>query len=418
MKRFIAVAAVIITIAAIQIHHTLKSHNHPQRTVHLSSELTNSISEIPVLNGLDREFMAYLSKWNIRGASLAIMRRDSLVYAKGYGWADKEKGIRMDVGHIMRVASVSKLITAIGIMRLQDQGRLSIKDKVFGPTGVLRDTYMNKLAKDTLYRDLTIEHLLRHEGGYQKDFMFSSLTVKSSLNLPEPPDADDFIRFTLPRKLGFAPGTTQKYSNFGYLLLSKIIETVSGMPYEEFTNEFVLKPAGCFDMHIAGNYYSQKKDNEVRYYAHGGAEQQVDEFTGSGNKVDRCYGGNNITVLSGAGAWCASPAELARLVAAIDGRPEIPDIISKEAFSQMTEYFYKEKFSLGWNDTNPETGWRRTGTFSGTSALVQYYPDDECWILVTNTSTWKGSTLPVETDSLFRKCRYLYGHDLPQRTLF
>jgi hypothetical protein len=171
-------------------------------------------------------------------------------------------------------------------------------------------------------------------------------------------------------------------------------------------------------MHIAANYYTQKKDNEVPYSAHGGAEQQVDEFTGSGNKVDRCYGGNNITVLSGAGAWCASPAELARLVAAIDGRPEIPDIISKEAFSQMTEYFYKEKFSLGWNDTNPETGWRRTGTFSGTSALVQYYPDDECWILVTNTSTWKGSTLPVETDSLFRKCRYLYGHDLPQRTLF
>jgi CubicO group peptidase (beta-lactamase class C family) len=376
------------------------------------------MSEVSELSGLDQEINNYLSKWSIQGASLAVMRKDSLVYAKGYGWADKAKGVRMNVNNILRVASVSKLITAVGIMRLQDQGKLSITDKVFGPSGVLKDTYMNELAQDTLYKDLTIEHLLRHEGGWQRDFMFSSLTVKSRLQLSKAPQEDDFIRFTLPQKLGFAPGTTQKYSNFGYLLLSKIIETASGMPYEEYTREFVLKPAGCFDMHIAGNYYSQKRENEVRYYPHGGADQQVSEYTGSGRKVDRCYGGNNITVLSGAGAWCASPVELARFVASIDGRPEIPDIISKKAVDQMTEYFYKEKFSLGWNDTNPETGWRRTGTFSGTSALVQYYPDEECWILVTNTSTWKGSTLPVETDSLFRKCRNLYGRDLPKKTMF
>jgi CubicO group peptidase (beta-lactamase class C family) len=419
MKRTRILIAVILAVTSLGVYSSLKSQNTQKSTIHLNSTLKNSMSQIEGLTGMDQEIKAYLNKWNIKGASLAIMRNDSLVYAKGYGWADKDAGVRMDVGHIMRVASVSKLITAIGIMVLQDQGKITIKDKVFGPTGVLYTTYMNSLAKDPLYKELTIEHLLRHEGGYRRDAMFSSLTVKSQMNLTEAPTADDFIKYTLPRKLDFVPGTSQKYSNFSYLLLSRIIETVSGMSYEKFIKEYVLKPAGCFDMHIAGNYLEDKRTNEVHYYAHGNLEDRmVYEFNGSGNKVDKCYGGNNITVLSGAGAWCASPVELARLVASVDGRDEVPDIISKEAFEQMTEYFTKEKFSLGWNDTNPEKGWNRTGTFTGTSALVKYYPNNECWIMITNTSTWKGSRLTKVTDSLFRKCSYLYGHELPKQNLF
>lgn len=419
MKRIFVIIAVIFAITSLGVHSTLRSQNTSKITIHLNSTLKNSMSQIEGLTGMDQEMKAYLNKWNIKGASLAILRNDSLVYAKGYGWADKDAGEKMEVRHIMRIASVSKLITAIGIMVLQDQGKLSITDKVFGTSGVLSKTYMNSLIKDPLYKEITIEHLLRHEGGWKKDFMFSSLTLISQMSLTEAPTADDIIKYTLPRKLDFVPGTNQKYSNFSYLLLSRIIEVVSGMSYEKFIKEYVLKPAGCFDMHIAGNYLADKRKNEVHYYPHGnGADQLTDEFNGSGNKVDRCYGGNNITVLSGAGAWCASPVELARLVAAIDGRDEVPDIISKEAFEQMTEYFTREKFSLGWNDTNPEKGWNRTGTFSGTSALVKYYPNNECWIMITNTSTWKGSRLTKVTDSLFRKCSYLYGHELPKQNLF
>ena len=419
MKRILVIIAVILAVTSLGVHSTLRSQNTSKSAIHLNSTLKNSMSQIEGLTGMDQEMKAYLNKWNINGASLAIIRNDSLVYAKGYGWADKDAGVRMDVGHIMRIASVSKLITAIGIMVLQEQGKLSITDKVFGTSGVLSKTYMNSLIKDPLYKEITIEHLLRHEGGWRKDFMFSPLTIMSQMNLAEAPTADDIIKYTLPRKLDFVPGTSQKYSNFSYLLLSRIIEAASGHSYENFIKEYVLKPAGCYDMHIAGNYLADKRKNEVHYYPHGvGDARLTDEFNGSGNKVDRCYGGNNITVLSGAGAWCASSVELARLVAAVDGRNEVPDIISKEAFEQMTEYFTKEKYSLGWNDTNPEKGWNRTGTFSGTSALVKYYPNNECWIMITNTSTWKGSRLTKVTDSLFRKCSYLYGHELPKRNLF
>ena len=123
-------------------------------------------------------------------------------------------------------------------------------------------------------------------------------------------------------------------------------------------------------------------------------------------------------MLSGAGAWCGSPAELARFVASIDGRDEVPDIISKEAVAQMTEYIDSDTFSLGWNDTNPEKGWNRTGTLSGTTALIKYFPDGECWILITNTSTWKGPGQARYTNELFKQCRELYSVKLPAINLF
>ena len=205
---------------------------------------------------------------------------------------------------------------------------------------------------------------------------------------------------------------------FGYLLLSEIIEKVSGKPYEQFIREDVLFPAGCFDMHIGSSYYSDKRDNEVRYYTHEGDGKFIQEYNDSGTMVERCYGGNNIPLLSGAGAWCGSPAEIARLVASIDGRPEVKDIISPEAVAQMTEYFDKETYSLGWNDTDPAKGWSRTGTLSGTTALVKYFPDGECWIMITNTSTWRGPSQARYTDALFKQCRETYSDKFPKRNLF
>ena len=96
----------------------------------------------------------------------------------------------------------------------------------------------------------------------------------------------------------------------------------------------------------------------------------------------------------------------------------IEDIISEESLALMVEYFDPNTFSLGWNDTTPGKGWSRTGTLAGTSALVRRFPDGECWILITNTSTYKGPGFPKYTDALFKDCRQLYGDKLPERNLF
>lgn len=413
-----AAAIVIATASSIFLRPVPKAKPLDGISPRLNLLLTNDLSDIPELSGLDRRIRNYMNKWQIKGASLAITRNDSLLYAKGYGWADEENGIEMGPGHIMRMASVSKLITATGIMVLQDKGLLSIKDTVFGPSGILNDSLFIRTIKDRNYHKITVEHLLRHQGGFNRDPLFSSRDVKHQLQLDHAPEKEDFYRLVLSRRLRFIPGSWQRYSNFGYLLLSDIIEKVSGKPYEQFIKEEVLRPAGCYDMHIAGNYYEDRRSNEVRYYTHDGDGKFIEEYNDSGRMVERCYGGNNIPLLSGAGAWCGSPAELSRLVASIDGDPRIQDIISRNSFLQMTEYLDTETFSLGWNDTNPAKGWSRTGTLSGTSALVKHFPDGECWILITNTSTWKGPGQARYTDALFKQCRELYSDRLPERNLF
>ena len=418
----IAITALVLTAAAaasVIIHRTIPSPRElAAPRVMLNQILHNDSSSFDELQGLDRKVKSYMRKWAIKGASLAITRNDSLLYAKGYGWADEELGVEMQPYHILRMASVSKLITAAGIMVLQDRDSLNIKDNVFGPGGILEDSPFASVIKDRNYHKITVEHLLRHQGGFSRDPLFSSRDVKHQMQLDCPPTKDDFFRLVLSRNLRFMPGSWQKYSNFGYLLLSEIIEKVSGMPYEEFIRKEVLGPAGCYDMHIAGNYYEDKRPNEVRYYTHEGDGKFIEDYSDNGQTVERCYGGNNIPLLSGAGAWCGSPAEISRFVSAIDGRPEVKDIISNEAFLQMTEYLDKDTFSLGWNDTAPSKGWSRTGTLSGTSALVRYFPDGECWVFITNTSTYRGPNQARYTEALFKQCRELYSSKLPERNLF
>ena len=293
----LAAAAVGLCISLTSSHKEEAVLPDGRVQLRLNEALTNEISDTSALTGLDTKIQSYMRQWGLHGASLAIMRNDSLVYAKGYGWADEEKQVKMQPSNILRVASVSKLLTAAGIMLLQDQGKLNIKDTVFGPRGILTDTTYTSVMKDPNYKKITVEDLLRHKGGftsYGGDPMFSTRTIMQTNHLDTPPDNTELMRIMLRRRLRFVPGTSQYYSNFGYLLLSKVIEEVSGQPYEEFMQKNVLEPAGCYDMHIAGNYYKDKRKNEVRYY-NGADTCLVDEFNNSGNMV---LGGNLISVIN------------------------------------------------------------------------------------------------------------------------
>ena len=416
----LALAAVLVATVILACALKPKPAPPPPVPAILNETLTNEMSDSTVFNAIDREVREFMKYWGIQGISLSVMRNDSLMFSKGYGWADKEKKEEMTPRHILRLASVSKLITATGIMKLEEQGRLSLDDRVFGPDGILCDSLWTAIIKDSLYFDITVEHLLRHQGGFSTrggDPMFSTRTIMVQNRLRTPPDHETLLRTQLGKPLAFVPGETQEYSNLGFLLLSMIIEKVTGTDYETWMQESVLRPAGCLDFHIANNYYQDKYPNEVKYYVQPD-DKPVSEYNNSGRSVVRCYGGNDIRALSGAGAWAASTAELCRFVATIDGRPEVPDIISIESVRRMTEWFDPDTFSLGWNDTKPTGEWTRTGTFSGTSALVKYFPDGECWVLVTNTSTWRGAGLAPFTTEMFQKSRAECSALLPHRNMF
>ena len=416
-KKWVPVlAAALVAACALIASAQWREREAVRIPVDLNATLTNKMSDTTVLAGLDQQIRTYMQEWNLKGASLCIMRHDSLLYAKGYGIADKD--VPMSPRTLLRVASVSKLITATGIMLLQECGMLSLDDCVFAPGGPL-DSFSDVIRDPRLY-DVTIRHLLMHEAGFTSragDPMFSTRSLMKLYKWSTPPDSETLVRAILKRDLYFDPGTASEYSNFGYLLLSLVIERVTGRPYEDWMRENVLKAAGCTDMHIAYNYYKDKYPDETRYYLQSN-DKAVERYDNSGVMVPRCYGGNDIRALSGAGAWVTSVPELARFVASIDGRDEVPDILSRESIADMTFPTDSVTYGLGWNDISEEGVWTRTGTFSGTSALIKNYPDGECWIMVTNTSTWRGPYFTKWTSSLFTRLREQYSSVLPARDFF
>lgn len=388
--------------------------------IHLNDTLTNSMSDSPQLEDMENKIKRYLLRWEINGAQIAVTRNDSLLYVKGFGWADMEKKQEMQPSNIMRLASVSKLLTAVGVMRLAEAGTLKLSDHVFGPKGILNDTAFTNAIKDQRYLDITVEQLLRHKAGFTTgagDPMFSTRYIMMQNRLTTPPDNNTLMKILLKRRLGFTPGTAKRYSNVGYTLLSMIIEKKTRMSYEDYMRKFVFEPAGCYDFHIAGSYEKDRRRNEVKYYMHKGSEP-VYEYNNSGRMVEKCYGENDIPNLKGAGAWCASAAELSRLVASIDLLPGVKDILSKKSVEFMTREMPDHDFSIGWNFCPKGRPWIRTGSLSGTSALVLRYPDGECWILITNTSTWKGHGFSNDTMRLFERLRQENRDKFPKRNLF
>lgn len=388
--------------------------------IHINDTLTNSMSDSPQLEDMENKIKRYLLRWEINGAQIAVTRNDSLLYVKGFGWADMEKKQEMQPSNIMRLASVSKLLTAVGVMRLAEVGTLKLSDHVFGPKGILNDTAFTNAIKDQRYLDITVEQLLRHKAGFTTgagDPMFSTRYIMMQNRLTTPPDNNTLMKILLKRRLGFTPGTAKRYSNVGYTLLSMIIEKKTRMSYEDYMRRFVFEPAGCYDFHIAGSYEKDRRRNEVKYYMHKGSEP-VYEYNNSGRMVEKCYGENDIPNLKGAGAWCASAAELSRLVASIDLLPGVKDILSKKSVEFMTREMPDHDFSIGWNFCPKGRPWIRTGSLSGTSALVLRYPDGECWILITNTSTWKGHGFSNDTMRLFERLRQENRDKFPKRNLF
>lgn len=405
-RKFLLVLAMLITGLTLVIgsyHPAAELPVEEEETLDVGYRLNDSIrnchSEHKEYERMERTIRRWMARNNLRGVTLAVMRDEKLIYCKGFGWADRELERPTEAGDLFRIASASKLITAIGIMKLVDEGRLSTDDLVFGEEGIL--------SEFTEFRDkraakITVQHLLNHTSGFSRakgDPMFRSTDVMRWTNQQKTLSADDLIRWQLGLKLRDNPGGMAQYSNIGYLVLSRIIERVSGVSYEEYLQSHVLRPAGCYDMHLARNYYEERYPNEVKYYGHD--PDSIPSYDGSGVLRLREYGGNNIVGLQGAGAWVCSSAELMRLVASIDGKSGVPDILSASAIRAMKTPRRKDDFPYGWARSG-SSNLVRTGTMSGTCSYVEYNPNGLSFVLISNTSSYRGSKF---TNSIGRTIR-------------
>ena len=398
-KLFIVLAMLIagltLTIRSCQ-PRTASDHlvEHEEPIYRLNDSIRNIYCDFPETKSMERYIRNWMARYNIRGAQLAIMQHERLIYAKGFGWADQQDSVALEAGDILRIASASKLITAIGIMKLCEEGKITTQSPVFGPEGILNDSIFLSY-KDKRVPKITVHHLLNHTSGFSRrmgDPMFRSADLIRWTGSNRKLTEDEVIAFQLGLRLRDNPGGSAQYSNVGYLVLSRVIEKASGMTYEDYIRKHVLEPAGCYDMQIARNFRHQKHRREVTYYGHA-PEDLIESYDGSGLMREREYGGHNIEGLQGAGAWVCSAAELLRLVASIDGKPGVPDILSKESIAQMTTTLRKGDFPYGWARMQAKGGvLTRTGTMSGTSAYIKSHANGLSYVLITNTSSYRGAS--------------------------
>ena len=356
--------------------------------------------EVPELTEFDGAMTAMMAAWNIPGGQLAIARDDRLVYNRGFGYASVEDESVVEPDMLFRIASTTKTITAVSILTLVDAGDLTLDTLVFPLLGY---EPLPNAPYDPRLDNITVEHLLVHAGGWNSVASFDpqyqpwSLLASHILNTEAPADAETIIRFMLSQPLDFDPGTQSAYSNFGFNVLGRVIERVSGQSYEQFVSDQVLEPAGITDMAIGGTTLEERLPNEVRYYSPPGLAPRPSVFPDQGF-VPVGYGSYYLPALDAHGGWVASAQDLIRFALAIDGtkgaallEPEtvrIMETTPRPPSSAAGAGNVDEALGLGWNSVPQDDGyeWSHAGALEGSNASwLVHMPDGTTLAFVVNS---------------------------------
>lgn len=208
-----------------------------------------------ISQNIEQQLKAYLNEQGFNndspGLSLLIAKNGTTIYKVGLGMADLENKVKVSPNHVFEIGSITKQFTAVSILMLEEQGKLSVTDDI------------TKYIEDypTQGKTITIHHLLNHTSG-----------IKSYTNMPsfrEHARTDmtpvELIQVFKNEPMEFDPGTQYNYNNSGYILLGHIIEIVSNQSYADFIKTNIFDPLG-----MSNSYYgsmTQIIPNRARGYS-------------------------------------------------------------------------------------------------------------------------------------------------------
>ncbi|WP_084400152.1 serine hydrolase domain-containing protein [Terrimicrobium sacchariphilum] len=303
----------------------------------------------------------FMRQYDVKGLSLAIARHGKFVYREGFGLADVFVGKKVTPESLFRIASVSKPLTAVGILTLVDQGRLKLSDRVFGEGGVLGFDYGENYPERV--KKITVDDLLTHSAGGWANDRYDPMYRDPTWS------AAELITWTLKNQpLDHEPGTTYAYSNFGYCILGRIIEKVTGQPYADWMQQNMLAKCGITDMRIAAGTRSSGAGSEVVYYAKTGDPYAF-----------------NISRMDAHGGWIGTPSDLVRFAIRVDGF-NTPSLLRPETIRLMTTPgMASPEYARGWM-INAEQNWWHNGRLDGTTSILVRTSDNFCWAAFANTS--------------------------------
>jgi CubicO group peptidase (beta-lactamase class C family) len=275
----------------------------------------------------------------------------------------------------MRIASVSKPITATAIMLLVQRDQLSLTDRLFG-ANALYGFSLAPAPYDANEVAIEVRHLLNHTSGFAP--------IPSDPADEQPGfDVGSLIGWTLNNRAPVAsPGSTFAYLNFGYVALAHVIETVTGQSYEQVVRNELLLPAGITSMAVGGDSAGARQPDEVTYYAAAGDQ---DPYTVL------------VTRNAGATGWIATPIDLLRFLRVVDGvGTDILTAASRASMSWPTAA--NPSYGYGWDLDGPAGTWTHNGALPGSVAFLRLRDDGDGLAAAANTRQPGMQQGPMQND--------------------
>jgi CubicO group peptidase (beta-lactamase class C family) len=367
---------------------------------------TNTNYSAADLNYIQDEVAETLKAAKIAGLSIAVAKDGHLVYAAGFGKADKENNIDMSVDHRLRIGSISKTVTSVAIYRMIEaktkygNGKtLALDSKVFGPGGVLG----NKITIPALLAPLknaTIQDLLEHVSGVPGDAgdpvhcSSGDLNQRITYQLAQVParaaDPSKGIA-AIPRQ----PGAAFEYANLNFIILQSVIETLSGKTYQNYVLEHVFAPSHITTPRLftIGSY--DPNSGEAKNYLTDGSYAEYS----SGSTCD------NLPPGVGAGGWSMTAKDLLHHMAAVDGVGPGEIITQADHTTMTTGSTPNPNYGKGWQLNSwgsCNSGWSLTqghnGGLSGGFSDMYRLPNGLSFVLIANQdSAPAGFCSPVAT---------------------
>jgi CubicO group peptidase (beta-lactamase class C family) len=344
----------------------------------------------------DEMMLKFLEDNQVPGAALAVAKDGKLVYARGFGHADQQLGLPVQPGMRFRIASLSKPITAAAILKLIEMGLLRLIDN---PFAILQIPLPPNA--DARLKKITIHHLLQHTAGFDRDKsfdpMFRPLIIAKDQGVKPPAKPMDIIRYMTKHKLDFDPGERYAYSNFGYCILGRVIEKVSGDSYEAFVQKHVFDPVGVKHTQLGHTLTAAK--NEVHYFDEKNRKGNAVLGPNFGKPVPLPYGAWYLEAMDSHGGWISSAPDLVRFASVFD-HPDKCKILKADSIKTMfarpeglaghtkagkaKDVFY----GCGWQVREAGNGKLNTwhnGALDGTATLLVRRADELTWAVLFNT---------------------------------
>ena len=200
-----------------------------------------STSNKELTENIDTLFESY-SYHNRFIGSVLISKDNHIIYQKSFGYANVDEHKKNTEKSIFSIASLTKSLTAVGVMKLVEDGNLTLDTPI--------SNYFPDFMPD-FSKEITIQHLLNNSSGIEANIGRKDDNGNGLMPEETAITFNEVLEKFKESKLKFEPGTGYDYNNFGYLLLANIIEIVSGQSYANFMEQAVFKPAGMKNTSIA-----------------------------------------------------------------------------------------------------------------------------------------------------------------------